>query len=57
MYTKVRKYRCTLAERLLLCAGIGWTLWRSKDYLPEDLIFHINYLGSDQATITLNFSR
>ncbi|KAK3005560.1 hypothetical protein RJ639_016847 [Escallonia herrerae] len=41
----------------LVYAGVGWVVWRSKDDLPEDLIFHINYLGSDQPTFTLNFSR
>ncbi|KAJ3169223.1 hypothetical protein HDU88_001020 [Geranomyces variabilis] len=41
-----------------LCyAGIGWAIWRSQDDLPEDLVFHINYLGSDQASFTLNFSK
>lgn len=24
---------------------------------PMQLVFHINYLGTDQASITLNFSR
>ncbi|KAI7889522.1 glutamate decarboxylase [Mucor mucedo] len=37
--------------------GIGWAVWRGKDYLPEDLVFRINYLGSDQASFTLNFSK
>ncbi|KMT03732.1 hypothetical protein BVRB_8g188810 [Beta vulgaris subsp. vulgaris] len=41
----------------LVYAGIGWVVWRSKDDLPEDLIFHINYLGTDQPTFTLNFSK
>ncbi|CAO2823312.1 unnamed protein product [Amaranthus hypochondriacus] len=41
----------------LVYAGIGWVIWRSKDDLPEDLVFHINYLGSDQPTFTLNFSK
>ncbi|KAJ3021707.1 hypothetical protein HKX48_007993 [Thoreauomyces humboldtii] len=41
-----------------LCyAGIGWAVWRSPEDLPEDLVFHINYLGSDQASFTLNFSK
>ncbi|TPX57340.1 glutamate decarboxylase [Powellomyces hirtus] len=41
-----------------LCyAGIGWAIWRSPEDLPEDLVFHINYLGSDQASFTLNFSK
>ncbi|TPX40551.1 glutamate decarboxylase [Synchytrium endobioticum] len=41
----------------LVMPGVGWALWRSKEYLPEDLVFHVNYLGSDQATFTLNFSK
>ncbi|XP_031393572.1 glutamate decarboxylase 1 [Punica granatum] len=41
----------------LVYAGIGWVIWRSKEDLPEELIFHINYLGSDQPTFTLNFSK
>ncbi|KAI8374989.1 glutamate decarboxylase [Choanephora cucurbitarum] len=41
----------------LTYAGIGFAVWRSKEYLPESLIFNINYLGSDQASFTLNFSK
>nr|AOO87124.1 glutamate decarboxylase [Kalanchoe daigremontiana] len=41
----------------LVYAGIGWVIWRTKADLPEELIFHINYLGSDQPTFTLNFSK
>ncbi|GFS35273.1 glutamate decarboxylase [Actinidia rufa] len=41
----------------LVYAGIGWCVWRSKEDLPEELIFHINYLGADQPTFTLNFSK
>ncbi|KAL6000991.1 hypothetical protein ACLOJK_006718 [Asimina triloba] len=41
----------------LVYAGIGWNIWRSKEDLPEELVFHINYLGSDQPTFTLNFSK
>lgn len=32
-------------------------MWRSKEYLPEELVFHVNYLGADQASFTLNFSK
>jgi len=41
----------------LVYAGVGWVIWRNKEELPEDLIFHINYLGADQPTFTLNFSK
>jgi glutamate decarboxylase len=37
--------------------GVGWALWRSKDDLPEDLIFNVNYLGGNMPTFALNFSR
>lgn len=32
-------------------------VWRDPKYLPKELIFNINYLGADQASFTLNFSR
>jgi glutamate decarboxylase len=41
----------------LVYPGVGFVVWRSKDDLPEDLIFHVNYLGGDMPTFTLNFSR
>ncbi|HLR98994.1 MAG TPA: glutamate decarboxylase, partial [Mycolicibacillus parakoreensis] len=37
--------------------GIGFVVWRSRAYLPEDLVFRVNYLGGDMPTFTLNFSR
>jgi len=41
----------------LVYPGIGFVVWRDKEDLPEDLIFHVNYLGGDMPTFTLNFSR
>jgi glutamate decarboxylase len=41
----------------LVYPGIGWVAWRSHEDLPDDLIFHVNYLGGDMPTFTLNFSR
>ncbi|NEX20003.1 glutamate decarboxylase [Thiorhodococcus mannitoliphagus] len=41
----------------LVYPGVGWVVWRSHEDLPEDLIFHVNYLGGDMPTFTLNFSR
>ncbi len=37
--------------------GSGWVLWRDKHSLPEQLIFHVNYLGGDMEVFQLNFSR
>jgi glutamate decarboxylase len=36
---------------------VGWAVWRDKDALPEELVFHVNYLGGDMPTFALNFSR
>ncbi|KAF9889444.1 hypothetical protein FE257_007346 [Aspergillus nanangensis] len=41
----------------LVYPGIGWVFWRSPEYLPKELIFNVNYLGAEQATFTLNFSK
>lgn len=41
----------------LVYPGVGWVVWRDKEELPEELIFHVNYLGGDMPTFTLNFSR
>jgi glutamate decarboxylase len=41
----------------LVYPGVGWVIWRSEEDLPNDLIFHVNYLGGDQPTFNLNFSR
>ncbi|MFP6663458.1 MAG: glutamate decarboxylase [Deltaproteobacteria bacterium] len=41
----------------LVYPGVGWVLWRDKAELPEDLVFHVNYLGGDMPTFTLNFSK
>ena len=41
----------------LVTPGLGWLLFREKEDLPEELVFHVNYLGGDQASFTLNFSR
>ncbi len=37
--------------------GVGFVVWRSQEDLPADLVFHVNYLGGDMPTFTLNFSR
>ena len=37
--------------------GLGFAIWRDAAHLPKELIFHVNYLGGDMPTFTLNFSR
>jgi glutamate decarboxylase len=41
----------------LVYPGVGWVVWRTAAELPEELIFHVNYLGGDEPTFNLNFSR
>ncbi len=41
----------------LVYPGVGFVVWRSAEYLPDGLVFHVNYLGGDMPTFTLNFSR
>jgi len=41
----------------LTYAGVGWAIWRDKSFLPEEILFTVNYLGSPQVSFTLNFSK
>ncbi|WP_172136323.1 glutamate decarboxylase [Adlercreutzia sp. ZJ473] len=41
----------------LVYPGIGWVVWRSREALPEDLVFWVSYLGGEEATMAINFSR
>jgi glutamate decarboxylase len=37
--------------------GAGWVVFRDVAELPDDLIFHVNYLGGDMPVFQINFSR
>jgi len=41
----------------LVYPGVGWVVFRDKEELPEDLIFHVSYLGGDMIDFSINFSR
>src|SRR5215469_14324658 len=41
----------------LVYPGVGWVVWRGAAYLPDDLVFKVNYLGGEMPTFALNFSR
>jgi glutamate/tyrosine decarboxylase-like PLP-dependent enzyme len=41
----------------LTYAGVGWAVWRNKSFLPDEILFTVNYLGSPQVSFTLNFSK
>jgi glutamate decarboxylase len=37
--------------------GVGWVIWREAAELPDDLVFHVSYLGGDMPVFQINFSR
>ena len=41
----------------LVYPGLGWVVWKTTEFLPEDLIFYVSYLGGQMPTFALNFSR
>src|SRR6185312_7475962 len=41
----------------LVYPGMGTVIFRERSDLPEELVFHINYLGGDMPNYSLNFSR
>jgi glutamate decarboxylase len=41
----------------LVYPGMGTVVFRDRSDLPEELVFHINYLGGDMPNYSLNFSR
>lgn len=41
----------------LVYPGLGWVVWRDKSFLPEEMNFSVNYLGSEIYQVGLNFSR
>jgi len=41
----------------LVFPGVGWLVFRNAEAMSPELAFHTNYLGSDQPSITLNFSK
>ncbi len=41
----------------LVYPGVGWVIWRDREALPSELVFHVNYLGGSMPTFALNFSR
>ncbi len=40
----------------LVYPGVGWVIWRDQQYLPEELVFKVSYLGGELPTMAINFS-
>ena len=55
--SRVRSINASGHKYGLVYPGVGWVIWRAPEDLPEDLVFHVNYLGGDMPTFALNFSR
>lgn len=41
----------------LVYPGIGWVIWKDNNYLPNELVFEVSYLGGKLPTMAINFSR
>lgn len=41
----------------LVYPGLGWVVWAKREYLPDELIFTVSYLGGAMPTLAINFSR
>ena len=41
----------------LVYPGLGWVVWKDKQYLPDVMSFSVNYLGAEVRQVGLNFSR
>ena len=41
----------------LVYPGLGWVIWKDKEYLPQEMSFSVNYLGAEITQVGLNFSR
>ena len=55
--SRVRSINSSGHKYGLVYPGVGWVIWRNPEDLPDDLVFHVNYLGGDMPTFALNFSR
>jgi len=54
---RVRSINASGHKYGLVYPGVGWVMWRTPEDLPQELVFHVNYLGGDMPTFGLNFSR
>jgi glutamate decarboxylase len=54
---RVRSISTSAHKYGLVYPGLGWVVWRSAEYLPDDLVFKVSYLGGSMPTFALNFSR
>ncbi|CAK0787153.1 hypothetical protein CVIRNUC_010369 [Coccomyxa viridis] len=53
----VSSINCSGHKYGLVYPGVGWVVWRNRACVDESLIFHVAYLGTDQPSLNLNFSK
>ncbi|KAL4443896.1 hypothetical protein ABPG75_011633 [Micractinium tetrahymenae] len=41
----------------LVFCGCAFIVWRSRDWVPKDMVFTVDYLGKEESNLTVNFSR
>jgi glutamate decarboxylase len=55
--SQVRSINVSNHKYGLVYPGMGTVVFRDSSDLPQELVFHINYLGNDMPNYSLNFSR
>nr|AID16351.1 glutamate decarboxylase [Lactiplantibacillus plantarum] len=40
----------------LVYPGVGWVVWRDRQFLKPELVFKVSYLGGELPTMAINFS-
>ena len=54
---RVRSINASGHKYGLVYPGVGWVVWSSREDLPRELVFDVDYLGGSMPTFALNFSR
>jgi len=60
MVSLLRWLQCFTSDALLpglVYPGLGWLVFRDAAMLPESLVFRTAYLGSEQISFQMNFSK
>ena len=37
--------------------GVGWVVFRAREFLPRSMVHHVTYLGGSHPTVGLTYSR
>src|SRR2546430_15494519 len=53
---RVRSINASGHKYGLVYPGLGWVLWRAPDAPPEELAFHVDYLGGGKPPLSPDIS-